>query len=146
MSQPFTLTVYGTPAAAGSKRAFPLGGKPGGRPIIVDANKKAAPWKNIIAQHAGIAMAGREAFRGPIQAVFCFYVRRPKGHTGKRGLLPSAPAFPAVKPDVLKLARAVEDALSGIVYHDDALIVREVLEKHYGEQERVEIVISEVAQ
>ena len=64
---------------------------------------------------------------------------RPKGHFGKRGLLPSAPIAPIVKPDLLKLARAVEDALSGLVYKDDAQIVREILDKHYGEPARVEI-------
>jgi Holliday junction resolvase RusA-like endonuclease len=50
-----------------------------------------------------------------------------------------------VKPDVLKLARAVEDALTGILYRDDAQIVTEVLRKRYGDPPRVEIRLSPVA-
>jgi Holliday junction resolvase RusA-like endonuclease len=44
----------------------------------------------------------------------------------------SAPIAPPVKPDVLKLARAVEDAMSGIIYKDDAQIVTERLCDRYG--------------
>lgn len=135
---PATLafTVHGSPQPAGSKRAFFRGG----RAIVVDANKKTRPWKDQVAQIAGEAMAGRELMRGPIWLILRFYVRRPKGHFGKRGLLDSAPRFPATKPDVLKLARGVEDALSGVCYVDDAQIVSEELWKEYG-PERVEIEI-----
>jgi Holliday junction resolvase RusA-like endonuclease len=45
---------------------------------------------------------------------------------------------------VLKLARAVEDALTGVVWRDDAEIVAEGLAKLYGTPERVEISITEV--
>jgi Holliday junction resolvase RusA-like endonuclease len=129
------FTVYGTPAPAGSKKAVPMGGRWG----VIDDSKRSRPWKNDVAQQAGLAMAGHEMLRGPIEVLFRFFVRRPKGHFGKRGLMPSAPAYPAKKPDVLKLARAVEDALSGVVYNDDAQIVHELLVKEYGEPERVEI-------
>lgn len=134
-SESLTFTVYGAAQPAGSKKAVPMGGRWG----VIDDNKKGRPWKNQVAQQAGLAMAGRELFRGPISLTLTFHVRRPKGHFGKRGLLPSAPLFPTVKPDVLKLARAVEDALSGVVYNDDAQIVTEVLMKRYGEPEQVEI-------
>ena len=138
----FYLVVYGTPAPAGSKRALPLGGKFGGRPIVVDANTRAKPWKNQIAQAAGEKMAGKELFRCALTVQFVFFVRRPKAHYNSKGWLKdSAPKYPAKKPDLLKLSRAVEDALSGIVYADDAQIVFETLLKCYGEQERVEIEI-----
>jgi Holliday junction resolvase RusA-like endonuclease len=39
--------------------------------------------------------------------------------------------YPISKPDVLKLARAAEDALTGIIWSDDALIVQEHLYKAY---------------
>lgn len=131
------FTVHGTPMPAGSKRAFFRGG----RAIVVDANKKTRPWKDQVAQIGGEAMAGRELMRGPIWLILRFYVRRPKGHLRKDGsLLPSAPRFPTTKPDVLKLARGVEDALSGVCYGDDAQIVCEELYKEYG-PERVEIEI-----
>jgi Holliday junction resolvase RusA-like endonuclease len=111
---------------------------------VIDASAKSRPWKALVAQVAGDAMAGRELMRGPLAMTLRFVVRRPKGHYGKRGLLPSAPPFPTTKPDLLKLARGVEDALSGVVYGDDAQIVRELLIKEYGE-ERVEIIVREIA-
>lgn len=133
------FTVHGTPQPAGSKRAFVMQG----RARVVDANRKSAPWKERVAQVAGEIMAGRPLLQGPLEVTLRFFVHRPKGHHGKKGLLPSAPAFPTVKPDALKLARGVEDALSGVVYRDDAQIVIERLEKHYG-PERVEIEVREL--
>lgn len=141
----FQLTVYGTPAPAGSKRAFAIkrGGVPTGRIAISDASKRSRPWKDLISQAAGPVMGGRALLDCALAVSFTFYVRRPKGHYSKRGgLLPSAPPFPTVKPDVLKLARAVEDALSGVVYRDDSQIVTEHLVKRYGEPERVELTIT----
>lgn len=135
------FTVYGTPAPAGSKKGFPLRAK-GGKIVgvrLTDDSKRSKPWQAAVTAEAAEAMTGRELLRGPIEVSFRFYVRRPKGHFGKRGLRPSAPAYPTVKPDVLKLARAVEDALTGVVYSDDALIVDEQLAKRYGEPERAEV-------
>lgn len=134
------FVVYGTPAPAGSKRAFVIGG----RARITDDSRKSRPWKTLVSQKAGEVMAGRELFRGPLSVSFTFTVRRPKKHFGARGLLPSAQAHPTAKPDVLKLARGVEDALSGLVYFDDAQIVREVLAKEYGEQEGVRVLVVEL--
>ena len=134
------ITVYGSAKPAGSKRAFVIGGKA----RITDANKNSKPWKMQVAQHAGEAMQteGTALFDGPLRVVFTFYVARPKGHFKKDGTLSAAgrrQPYPAVKPDVLKLARGVEDALSGVVYRDDAQIVDEHLKKRYGTPERVEI-------
>src|SRR6187401_3239656 len=83
----FTLTVYGTPAPAGSKRALPMGGKVGGRPIVVDANVRSKPWKNLIAQNAGLEMNGRDLFRLPLHVNLTFHVRRPKAHFNSKGEL-----------------------------------------------------------
>lgn len=135
------FTVHGTPQPAGSKRGFPIrraGGVMG--VAIVDANPKSRDWKTTVSQTAQEHCRGA-LLDGPLAVEFVFFVVRPKGHFGKRGLLPSAPAYPATKPDVLKLARGVEDALSGIAYRDDALIVDEHLVKRFGEREGVEITI-----
>jgi Holliday junction resolvase RusA-like endonuclease len=131
------FTVHGRPAPAGSKRGFVNPRTK--RVIITDDSKNSRPWKAQIADGAARAMDGRDLLGGGIVARFTFYVTRPKGHYGARGLRPSAPLFPTVKPDVLKLARAVEDALAGICYRDDAQIVGEVLVKRYGEPARVEV-------
>lgn len=140
----FSLTVYGTPAPAGSKRSFPFkkaSGKLGVR--VTDDSLRSRPWKNLVAQTAGLEMNGRPLLRDPLHVNFTFWVRRPKSHFNSKGeLRPSAPSWPAKRPDLLKTARAVEDSLSGIVYADDAQIVTEFLVKRYGEPERVEIEIA----
>ncbi len=49
-----------------------------------------------------------------ISARFLFLIERPKSHRRADGSIKAgAPLFPVAKPDVLKLARAAEDALSG---------------------------------
>lgn len=137
----FSLTVFGTPAPAGSKRAFV--NKFTNRAHVTDANPNAAPWKKEVSQAAGRRMdeLGLAILTGPLEVTFRFFRKRPLGHSGAKGLKPSAPAYPTSKPDVLKLARGVEDALTGIVYADDAVIVNELLFKRYGFPERVEIEI-----
>ncbi|MDP2317531.1 MAG: RusA family crossover junction endodeoxyribonuclease [Pseudomonadota bacterium] len=140
-----SFTVYGTPQPAGSKRAFPIrrsNGKMGAS--VVDANPKSASWKTVVSQTAAVHFRG-DLLGGALEVVFNFVLARPKGHYGKRGLLPSAPEFPTGKPDVLKLSRGVEDALSGIVWRDDALIVDERLSKRYGETAGVGISIRELS-
>jgi Holliday junction resolvase RusA-like endonuclease len=44
-----------------------------------------------------------------------------------------------VAPDTLKLARAVEDALSGIVWVNDSRIVDERIRKRWGDRSAVRI-------
>jgi len=57
---------------------------------------------------------------------------RPLKHFGRRGaLLPSAPRWPAVKPDVDNLGKTVMDALKGAAFADDGQIVRLYLAKVY---------------
>lgn len=134
------FTVFGTARPAGSKRAF-VRGK---RAHVVDANPNAKPWKLQVAQVAGEAMQDADLFEGPLSVGFIFYVARPKGHYTSKGELSAKgrrTPYPAKKPDVLKLARAVEDALSGVVYRDDAQIVEEYLSKRWGTPERVEIAV-----
>jgi Holliday junction resolvase RusA-like endonuclease len=91
----------------------------------------------------GTGKRDTELLTGPIALEITFVKPRPASHygTGKnRGVLKaSAPLYPATRPDALKLARGVEDALSGVLYRDDAQIVTEYLLKRYGEPARCEI-------
>jgi len=148
--------VAGTPAPGGSKRAFVLrrkGGaivtRPNGSPIVnvTDAaGEKNKIWRSSVALFGSVAMGGRSPMLEPLAVQVTFYVKRPAGHfgTGRNAgvLKESAPAFPAGTPDLLKLMRSTEDALTGIVWKDDAQIVDEVLHKRYGEKTGAQIVVS----
>lgn len=134
------LFVPGKPQPAGSKRAFT--NKKLGRTMVVDANPKAKPWQALV--HDYVVAELEDATlplipEGAISLTLKFSVARPLGHYGTKGLRPSAPNRPTVRPDVLKLARAVEDALTGVLWRDDAQIVDEYLVKEYGDREGVAI-------
>lgn len=136
--------VVGHPEPAGSKRGFPRAHRNGIHVAIVDANPKAKPWQYTVANVAMDKMAGRELFEGAVGLAVVFTLRRPKGHFGVRGLRPSAPAWPIVKPDCTKLLRAVEDALTGVVWRDDAQVVEQSVTKRYGEPEGAHVAIWQV--
>ncbi len=138
-----SFKVLGKPQPAGSKQSFALysHGQPimkAGRVIVntVDANKHAKPFKQEVAALARAQMAGRDLWNCPVRLCLVFVLARPAGHyrTGKNAhlLAKHAQPFPTVKPDVGKLARGVEDALTGIVYRDDVLIHTASLRKRYA--------------
>jgi Holliday junction resolvase RusA-like endonuclease len=141
------FTVFGVAAPAGSKRGFV--NRRTGRVILTDDSKRSRPWKADVTAAAIDAMSNDDGridppMDGPLLLEVTFWVARPKGHygTGRNAdrVKPAAPAHPAVKPDLLKLARAVEDALTAIVYKDDAQIVAETLQKAYTSgQPRTEV-------
>lgn len=135
--------VPGTPAPAGSKKAFVLkrGGAYTGRAIVTDDCKRSKPWQSEVKAVAlnvwhWPVRKPDTLMTGPLRVTFTFRVRRPQGHFGSgknAGVVKdSAPKYPAVKPDVLKLARCVEDALTNVIYADDAQIVQEIITKEYA--------------
>lgn len=128
------FTVAGIPAPAGSKRAFvPKGWS---RAIITDANPKASDWKRTVKAVAREVYQGSPV-RAPLEVTFRFISTRPKAHyrSGKNAhlLKADAPQFPAGKPDTTKLIRGTEDALTGILWVDDAQIVRQTASKDWGD-------------
>lgn len=148
MNEKLEFTAFGIPQTAGSKSAIPYrksGGKLG--VIVKDANPKTKTWQGVVSNAAADvvlnlgSMNGLELFDGPLLVEMTFFMPRPRNHyrTGRNAgnLKLSAPNYPDRRPDVLKLARAVEDACTGIVWTDDARIVDESLKKFYGEPARV---------
>lgn len=137
MKEIATFFVPGTPRPAGSKNAFPYRCKTTGKikVRVVDASGKAGKqWRRDIAAHAKVAYRG-PLLTCPIIVNFVFFMPRPKAHlrtgrfSGQRKS--NAPRYHTSKPDALKLARAVEDALTGIVWADDAQIILEDITKQY---------------
>src|SRR3954463_12990827 len=135
-----SFVVIGKPEPAGSKRGFIRGGKV----AIVDANAKSKPWKLAVAVEAAGAMQGRELLRGPVGLAVVFTVRRPKGHYGIHGVRAGAPAHPITRPDCTKLLRGLEDALTGVVWNDDAQVVEQSICKRYGEPEGATVAVFEL--
>lgn len=132
MTSDLKFFVPGIPKTAGSKKAFYV--KKLGRAIITDDCKESKAWRSVVSGFAMEAMTGRDLFSGPVEVIFEFHMLRPRGHFGSKGLRKSAPGYPITRPDVLKCARAVEDSLTGLAFHDDSQIVLETLRKVYAER------------
>jgi Holliday junction resolvase RusA-like endonuclease len=137
-----TIEVAGTPAPKGSARAFMTRG-PNPRAVLASGSSaigrvKIKAWEQAVREAANLhpMVRGRSSpvfVDVPLHVSMVFRMARPAGHWRKAGgLKPSAPPFPAVKPDLDKLVRATADALTGSVYDDDARIVLKVSSKIYA--------------
>lgn len=147
-----SFTVRGIPAPQGSKRAFR--NKYSGRIQQVESSKRVAPWRSDVRDAAMAAMGEgfddwREPLVGPVAVELVFRFPRPKGHylpVNARRAVPelrlSAPAWPAGKPDVDKIARAVLDAITAICFVDDAQVVDLISRKRYANGEPAGVTVT----
>ena len=128
------FTAFGIPQPQGSARLVPVS-----QPCrvchrreqrITSDNPKLKPWRQLIRR----ALDAEEMapIEGPVRVSLLFMLPRPKGHHGAKGIVPSAPTYPAVRPDVDKLARAALDALTGPAFADDSQVVELIVLKHYA--------------
>lgn len=91
------------------------------------------------AVEAAWMQAGRPCVvAGPLVLSCRFFIARPAAHyrTGRHSmaLRDDAPLWPAVRPDLSNYIKLVEDALNGLMWADDALIVRYAhVEKVYAD-------------
>ena len=126
------FVAFGLPSPGGSKSAFrnPRTGKI----VVVDAGgKKTRTWRTVVAHAARAAMSGGELMQPPLALVIEFRMPRPKAHYKASGeIKQDAPWFPIVRPDLTKLLRSTEDAMTGIVWHDDSQIVEQNIHRTYS--------------
>lgn len=137
--------VGGVPLHAGNKT--PVAVRRGGRivmhrtksgrvspkiALIDQSGERGVRWREAVqraARRTGVRIVGSE----PIALAVSYFLPRPAKHfrTGRYRdqLRTDAPAVPLSVPDLNKLTRALEDALTGVLYDDDRLIVAERLEK-----------------
>ena len=112
------LTVRGTPAPQGSK-SF-KGMSNAGRAILTESSKKVRPWRQDVkaAAEAWRDRAGRAPIDGPIVVRMTFTLPKPKSAPKTRR------TYPMRTPDLSKLARSTEDALTDAgIWSDDARVI-----------------------
>lgn len=143
MLQVVDFFVPGAPQPQGSAKAFVVAGKA----RITSDNPKLHSWRMDVASMAqrancSAAVTTGRLWHSPVSLTVQFYLPRPRGHfgTGRNEALlrPGAPMYPAVKPDLDKLVRAVGDALTGVIWGDDAHVVAiDARERYAGPDELV---------
>jgi crossover junction endodeoxyribonuclease RusA len=117
-----TFTVIGHAQPQGSTRAFNVRGKRD--PVVTSDNPNLKGWRLFVA-HEAQRHAGAGPMYGGVQVTLDFALQRPKS-------LPKRTSQHLKKPDIDKLARAVLDALTGILYQDDSEVVRLEVTKRYA--------------
>lgn len=113
------IVVYGNPAPQGSKKF--VGTTKTGRGLMVESSKKVKPWRMDVkaaAEKVRALHADQMPLDGPLVVQMVFTMPKPAGAPKKRR------TWPDRKPDVSKLARSTEDALSDAgLWADDARVV-----------------------
>ncbi|NRQ40746.1 RusA family crossover junction endodeoxyribonuclease [Nonomuraea sp. NN258] len=118
------FVVHGQPAPQGSKKHV-------GNGVMVEMSKRLKPWRKAVSDAAAEAMAaaGRTApLDGQIVAEMVFTLRskptsRPTWWPAGVPWSRRAWWLPASTPDLSKLLRSTEDALTGVAWADDARVV-----------------------
>lgn len=120
LASSYRIVVYGSPAPQGSK-AFKgtFVGKDGRtHGIMAESSKKVKPWRDDVKAAALLARDGRAPLDGPLIVRMVFTLPKPASSPKTRR------TWPMRKPDVSKLARSTEDALTDAgIWADDARIV-----------------------
>ncbi len=113
------LEVFGLPQPQGSKTAFIRSG----RPVLVEGRRRAAreqfaSWRQAVQTAASDWLRAHGApapLDVPLRVTLVFHLPRPSS-------TPRRVSWPAKRPDLDKLTRAVFDALTGLLFTDDSRI------------------------
>lgn len=136
------LRIRGRARPGGSKRWV-------GR--IIDASPNVGKWKSLVRSQVAKQWGFAPMYTVPVVVNVKFYFtrfdtdykKRRKGEKERR-LKPTAPTHPTSLRfgDLTKLWRSTEDALTGIVWKDDRLVVGSMLSKQYGDRNEVHIQVT----
>ena len=114
------FTVYGVPEPQGSIRAFlPKGWT---RPVLTSDNPHVKSWRQEVAKAAAGAVEHLIPRGTAVYVGIRFQFAPPKSWRNGQCYKPT-------RPDLDKLVRAVLDAMTGIVYEDDAQVAEVNAEK-----------------
>lgn len=109
--------VIGMPAPQGSKKF--VGTTKAGRGILVESSKKVRPWRMDVKAAAEAVRAASGTIAGPLAVHMVFTLPKPASAPKTRR------TWPDRKPDLSKLVRSTEDAISDAgLWEDDARVVR----------------------
>ncbi len=127
----------GHPQGKGRARAFLRGGHIGHY-----TPEKTRSYEGMIRVAAMDAMAGRPPFTVPVtMEVSAFFAVPASWPKKRRDDALAGRVRPGKKPDLSNVQKAAEDAINGVVFLDDALIVSSYAMKRYSDMPRVEVLV-----
>ncbi len=116
---------------------------------MVESCKRVKPFRKDV-ETAAINASVPEGWpmEAPMRVSFRFHFKRPASHFTSKGALTKKAPLEATSHglgDIEKLARSVNDALSGILFHDDRQVVEMHLSKVYDDRDLVIISLQPIA-
>lgn len=133
-----SFTVYGEPVAQGRPRAARIGG----HVRMYDPHRSRA-YKDFVRLVASEHAPDR-LLEGPVRLQVDVFRPIPKSFSKKKTEQAEAGELrPTTKPDVSNYQKLIEDALTGVIWRDDALIVECTIRKWYSVRPRVEVQVVE---
>jgi Holliday junction resolvase RusA-like endonuclease len=125
------LFVPGDPVPKGRPRAFRMGRARIGH----YTPKKTRDWETEARRIARIAMRSRDPLEVPVRLeVMAVFAAPESWPRWKRSLVTAERIFPTSRNDMDNVVKAVSDALNGVVWLDDSLVVDLVARKRYGSE------------
>lgn len=134
-----TITIPGVPVAKGRPKAVRMG-KTG---IRMYTPAKTADYEASCRTAAMVAMQGKAPLAGALFVSFVLHMPIPASLSLKKQVALNGKPH-VKKPDASNVVKAVEDALNGVVWHDDSQIAHLSVQKVYSLEPRVEVRVSEV--
>lgn len=105
---------------------------------------KCRTYKEFVAWHAA-RMRPASLITGPVAVTIRVYKNPPASWSKvKTAAALAGMTYPTTKPDIDNLAKGICDGCKGIIWRDDAQIVRLLVEKHYAQEQRAEVEIEEI--
>lgn len=131
------FVVYGPPQGKGRPRISKFSG--------VFTPQKTVSYESAVVFAAGNAMNGRPLYEKPVYVKIRALFEIPSSYSKKkRTAALMGHLYPAKKPDIDNIQKAVLDGCNKVVWKDDALICKIEVEKAYSDKPRVEVHVREL--
>jgi Holliday junction resolvase RusA-like endonuclease len=137
-----TITFHVPGEAVGKAIDYRIVGKPPRQFIKPYKSTPTKQWMKLVADLARQAFGHRDPWEGPICVEIEITRRLLQTSKKRQQAMLAGRILPTTKPDNDNVEKCVFDAMSGIVYGDDAQIVRNVTTKQFGAREGVTIKVS----
>lgn len=132
--------IPGQPVAKGRPRFARRGAN-----MVAYTDAKTASYENLVKIAATAIMAGREPSAAPIALFIELNMQIPASWSAKRRAAAAAGAICATKkPDADNILKGIKDGCNGIIWRDDAQVVRIHLSKRYSDRPQALVRILEL--